>query len=45
MKQDGIAGFFVGIKERFVHVGMIVTLQLLIYDYAKRLVDIAATGL
>jgi len=45
MRQDGIAGFFVGIKERFVHVGMIVTLQLLIYDYVKRLVGIAATGL
>lgn len=45
MKQDGIAGFFVGIKERFIHVGMIVTLQLLIYDYVKRLVGIAATGL
>ena len=45
MKEDGIAGFFVGIKERFLHVGMIVTLQLLIYDFVKRLVGIAATGL
>jgi hypothetical protein len=35
----------VGIQERFLHVGMIVTLQLLIYDYVKRLVGIAATGL
>jgi len=45
MKQDGIPGFFVGMRERFVHVGMIVTTQLLIYDFVKRLVGIAATGL
>lgn len=40
----GIGGFFVGIKTRFLHVGVIVTLQLLIYDYVKRLCGIAATG-
>lgn len=45
MEKEGIVGFFVGIQERFLHVGMIVTLQLLIYDYVKRLVGIAATGL
>ena len=41
----GIAGFFVGMKTRLLHVGIIVTIQLLIYDYVKRLVGIAATGL
>lgn len=45
MKDNGIAGFFIGVKERFVHVGMIVTVQLLIYDFVKRLVGIQATGL
>ena len=44
MKEEGIAGFFVGIRERFLHVGLIVTMQLLIYDFVKRLVGIAATG-
>jgi solute carrier family 25 phosphate transporter 3 len=41
----GIKGFFVGIKTRLLHVGIIVTLQLLIYDFVKRLCGIAATGL
>lgn len=41
----GIAGFFVGMKTRLLHVGIIVTIQLLIYDYVKRLCGIAATGL
>jgi len=45
MKEKGINGFFVGIKERFLHVGLIVTVQLLMYDIVKRLVGIAATGL
>lgn len=45
LKEKGIGGFFVGIQERFVHVGLIVTLQLLIYDIVKRLVGITATGL
>jgi len=41
----GIAGFFVGTKTRLLHVGIIVTIQLLIYDYVKRLCGIGATGL
>lgn len=45
MKENGIGGFFVGTRERLVHVGMIVTVQLLIYDFVKRLVGISATGL
>jgi solute carrier family 25 phosphate transporter 3 len=43
--ERGFWGFFVGFKTRMLHVGIIVTLQLLIYDYVKRLCGIAATGL
>lgn len=43
--KDGISGFFVGIKPRFLHVLMIVTVQLMIYDFVKRLVGIPATGM
>jgi solute carrier family 25 phosphate transporter 3 len=43
--KDGVKGFFVGIKPRFVHVMLIVTVQLMIYDFTKRLVGIAATGM
>mmetsp|Transcript_2620 Transcript_2620/g.4100 ORF Transcript_2620/g.4100 Transcript_2620/m.4100 type:complete len:541 (+) Transcript_2620:68-1690(+) len=43
--KDGARGFLVGIKPRFLHVILIVTVQLMIYDFAKRLVGIAATGL
>ena len=42
--ERGIRGLFVGFKTRLLHVGIVVTLQLLIYDYAKRLCGIAATG-
>lgn len=42
--ERGIRGFFVGIKTRFLHVGIIVTLQLMIYDFVKRSCGIAATG-
>lgn len=41
----GLKGLFVGMKTRLLHVGIIVTVQLLIYDYVKRLCGIAATGL
>ncbi|KAL3928568.1 MAG: hypothetical protein SGARI_004996 [Bacillariaceae sp.] len=45
MQSDrGFRGFFVGARTRLLHVGMIVTIQLLIYDYVKRLCGIAATG-
>jgi len=42
--ERGFRGFFVGIKTRFLHVGIIVTLQLMIYDFVKRSCGIAATG-
>ena len=40
----GLRGFLVGVKTRLLHVGLIVTVQLLIYDLVKRLFGIAATG-
>mmetsp|Transcript_29857 Transcript_29857/g.60821 ORF Transcript_29857/g.60821 Transcript_29857/m.60821 type:complete len:496 (+) Transcript_29857:149-1636(+) len=43
--RSGVGGFFVGIRPRFLHVLVIVTVQLLIYDFIKRLVGIAATGM
>lgn len=43
-QEGGMRGFFVGMKARFVHVGLIVTVQLLIYDLVKRMCGIAATG-
>lgn len=45
MSDRGVQGFFVGLKTRFLHVGIIVTLQLLIYDVVKRMCGIAATGM
>ena len=45
VRVRGFRGFFVGFKTRMLHVGIIVTLQLLIYDYVKRLCGIAATGM
>mmetsp|Transcript_24788 Transcript_24788/g.44846 ORF Transcript_24788/g.44846 Transcript_24788/m.44846 type:complete len:99 (+) Transcript_24788:1-297(+) len=42
--KRGLRGLFVGTNERFLHVGMIVTIQLMIYDAVKRFVGIAATG-
>jgi len=45
LKNNGVRGFFVGIKARFVHVGLIVTVQMFIYDIVKRICGITATGL
>jgi solute carrier family 25 (mitochondrial phosphate transporter), member 3 len=44
LSDRGVAGFFVGMKTRFLHMGVIVTVQLFIYDFVKRLCGIAATG-
>lgn len=43
--EKGVRGFFVGMKTRLLHVGIIVTLQLIIYDFVKRFCGIAATGI
>jgi solute carrier family 25 phosphate transporter 3 len=40
----GVRGFFVGLNGRLVHVGIIVTLQLVLYDFLKRLCGGIATG-
>jgi len=45
IKEHGVKGFFVEMNTRFLHVGMIVTVQLTIYDFVKRLCGITATGL
>lgn len=42
--ERGIRGFFVGFNGRLVHVGIIVTLQLVLYDFLKRLCGGIATG-
>mmetsp|Transcript_26660 Transcript_26660/g.40321 ORF Transcript_26660/g.40321 Transcript_26660/m.40321 type:complete len:222 (+) Transcript_26660:803-1468(+) len=44
LRASGPGGFFIGIKTRFLHVGTIVTVQLMLYDIIKRMVGIAATG-
>lgn len=40
----GLSGFFTGLQARFVHVGMIITSQLVIYDLVKQLLGLPATG-
>jgi solute carrier family 25 phosphate transporter 3 len=42
--EQGARRLFAGIKSRFLHVGVIVTVQLMLYDLIKRLCGIAATG-
>lgn len=42
--EQGVRGFFLGLKTRFLHLGIIVTVQLVIYEFIKRLCGIAATG-
>jgi solute carrier family 25 (mitochondrial phosphate transporter), member 3 len=42
--KRGISGFFVGLNMRLYHVGIIVTLQLVMYDFLKRLCGGIATG-
>jgi len=40
----GLSGFFTGLQARFVHVGLIITSQLVIYDIVKQLLGLPATG-
>ncbi|CAB9496369.1 Phosphate carrier protein, mitochondrial [Seminavis robusta] len=42
--EKGFRGFFVGLNCRLYHVGIIVTLQLVLYDVLKRLCGGIATG-
>jgi solute carrier family 25 (mitochondrial phosphate transporter), member 3 len=41
---NGIATFFTGTGARIVHVGLIITSQLVIYDVVKQLLGLPATG-
>ncbi|KAL3940861.1 MAG: hypothetical protein SGARI_000813 [Bacillariaceae sp.] len=43
-KKGGVPQFFVGTKARIVHVGMIITSQLVVYDIVKQLLGLPATG-
>lgn len=40
----GIPAFFTGTGARIVHVGMIITSQLVVYDLVKQLLGLPATG-
>jgi len=44
LEKDGFSGLFRGLNARILHVGAIVTAQLVMYDIIKQLVGIAATG-
>ena len=39
-----LSGFFTGLQARFLHVGTIITSQLVIYDIVKQLLGLPATG-
>ena len=43
-KDGGIAAFFRGLNARFIHVGCIITFQLVIYDQIKQLLGLPASG-
>ena len=42
--RGGVFEFFRGTKARIVHVGMIITSQLVIYDIVKQMLGLPATG-
>ncbi|VEU35171.1 unnamed protein product [Pseudo-nitzschia multistriata] len=42
--KGGLPGFFRGTQARLVHVGMIITSQLMVYDLVKQLLGLPATG-
>ena len=43
-KNGGLFEFFRGTNARIVHVGLIITSQLVIYDVVKQLLGLPATG-
>lgn len=43
-EKGGLTGFFTGTGARILHVGMIITSQLVIYDIVKQLLGLPATG-
>jgi solute carrier family 25 phosphate transporter 3 len=42
--HQGFGGFFAGMTARFVHVGAIITSQLVLYDIIKQMLGLPATG-
>lgn len=42
--RGGVSEFFRGTQARLVHVGMIITSQLMVYDLVKQLLGLPATG-
>merc|ERR1712071_49405 len=43
-KTKGLPGFFTGTRARIMHVGTIITSQLVIYDLVKQALGLPATG-
>jgi len=43
-RRGSLLGFFTGLQARFVHVGVIITSQLVIYDLFKQALGLSATG-
>lgn len=43
-RRGSVSGFFTGLQARFVHVGVIITSQLVIYDLIKQSLGLPATG-
>jgi solute carrier family 25 phosphate transporter 3 len=43
-ETQGLKGFVTGISARFLHVGAIITSQLVLYDTVKQLLGLPATG-
>ena len=42
--KRGLKGFVTGLSARFLHVGAIITSQLVLYDTIKQLLGLPATG-
>jgi hypothetical protein len=42
--EGGVPKFFTGTQARIVHVGLIITSQLIVYDIVKQLLGLPATG-
>jgi len=43
-QKYGVSGFFLGLRARLIHVALIITTQLVIYDMVKQFFGLAATG-
>lgn len=43
-QEEGVGGFFAGLKPRFLHVASIITTQLVLYDVIKQSLGLPVTG-